>query len=66
MWGRTDLLDESDEMVKHRTGEEKNKLKNSEGITFEENREGAVLVTSIEVNEEGEKKLGKKKVNILL
>ena len=61
MWGRTDLLDESDEMVTNRTGEEKNKLKNSEGITFEENREGAVLVTSIEVNEEGEKKLGKKK-----
>ena len=61
MWGRTDLLDESDEMVKHRTGEEKKKLKNSEGITFDEKREGAVLVTSIEVNEEGEKKLGKKK-----
>ncbi|MEK5147494.1 GPR endopeptidase [Psychrobacillus sp. FSL K6-4615] len=61
MWGRTDLLDESDEMVKHRTGGEKNTLKNSEGISFDENREGAVLITSIEVNEEGEKKLGKKK-----
>lgn len=61
MWGRTDLLDESDEMVKHRTGGEKNTLKKSEGITFDENREGAVLITSIEVNEEGEKKLGKKK-----
>ncbi|QUG42163.1 GPR endopeptidase [Psychrobacillus sp. INOP01] len=61
MWGRTDLLDESDEMVKHRTHEEKNKLTNSEGITFDENREGAVLITSIEVNEEGEKKIGKKK-----
>ncbi|SDM83459.1 spore protease [Psychrobacillus sp. OK028] len=61
MWGRTDLLDESDEMVKHRTAEEKNKLNNSEGITFEEKRAGAVLITSIEVNEEGEKKIGKKK-----
>lgn len=61
MWGRTDLLDESDEMVKHRTDEEKNTLKNSEGISFKETREGAVLITSIEVNEEGEKKLGKKK-----
>ena len=61
MWGRTDLLDESDEMVKHRTDEEKNTLKNSEGIFFKESREGAVLITSIEVNEEGEKKLGKKK-----
>lgn len=61
MWGRTDLLDESDEMVKHRTAGEKNKLKSSEGIKFEEKREGAVLITSIEVNEEGEKKIGKKK-----
>ena len=61
MWGRTDLLDESDEMVRHRTGEEKNKLTNSEGILFEEKREGAVLITSIEVNEEGAQKLGKKK-----
>ncbi|MEK4486529.1 GPR endopeptidase [Psychrobacillus sp. FSL H8-0484] len=61
MWGRTDLLDESEEMVKHRTKDEKDTLKESEGIIFEESREGPVLITSIEVNEEGEKKLGKKK-----
>ncbi|WP_419959064.1 GPR endopeptidase [Psychrobacillus sp. BM2] len=61
MWGRTDLLDESDEMVRHRSAAEKNKLEDSEGISFDEKREGAVLVTSIEVDEKGEKKIGKKK-----
>lgn len=61
MWGRTDLLDESEEMVQHKSKGEKDVLKNSEGIMFDESRNGAVLITSIEVNEEGEKKLGKKK-----
>lgn len=61
MWGRTDLLDESDEMVRHRSQDEKSKLKNSEGILFDESRDGAVLITSIEVTEEGEKNIGKKK-----
>lgn len=61
MWGRTDLLDESDEMVKHRTAVEKDVLTDSEGIKFEESRIGAVLITSIEVNEDGEKRIGKKK-----
>lgn len=61
MWGRTDLLDESDEMVKHRTKQEKDTLSKSEGIKFDESREGAVLITSIEVDENGEKEIGKKK-----
>jgi spore protease len=61
MWGRTDLLDETEEMVKHRTKGEKDVLKDSEGIKFEESRNGAVLVTSIEVDEKGEKQIGKKK-----
>ncbi len=61
MWGRTDLLDESDEMVKHRTKKQKETLKDSEGIKLEETRDGAVLITSIEVDEEGEKNIGKKK-----
>lgn len=60
MWGRTDLIDESEEMVKHRTESQKAKLDNSEGIKFDEGRNGAVLITSIEVNEEGEKQIGKK------
>ncbi|WP_313891788.1 GPR endopeptidase [Psychrobacillus sp.] len=61
MWGRTDLLDESVEMVKHRTKGEKEVLEESTGIKFEESRDGAVLITSIEVDENGEKELGKKK-----
>ena len=31
---RTDLLDESEEMVRHRTESEKNRLKEAEGIIF--------------------------------
>ena len=61
MWGRTDLLDESDEMVKHRTKGEKDTLDESEGVIFDESRDGAVLITSIEVDENGEKRIGKKK-----
>lgn len=61
MWGRTDLIDESDEMVKHRTKKEKDTLEESEGVKFDESREGAVLVTSIEIDENGEKEIGKKK-----
>lgn len=61
MWGRTDLLDETEEMVQHKTKTQKETLSNSEGIKFDESRSGAVLITSIEVNEQGEKKIGKKK-----
>ncbi|TQR19266.1 GPR endopeptidase [Psychrobacillus vulpis] len=61
MWGRTDLIDETEEMVQHRIKKEKDVLKESEGIMFEESRDGAVLITSIEVDENGEKKIGKKK-----
>lgn len=60
MWGRTDLIDESDEMVKHRSENQKDTLAKSKGIKFEESRNGAVLVTSIEVDAEGEKQIGKK------
>ena len=31
---RTDLVDESEEMVRHRTESEKNRLKSEEGIYF--------------------------------
>lgn len=61
MWGRTDLLDETEEMVRHRSKKDKEVLKDSEGIKFEEDRNGAVLITSIDVSEEGERNIGKKK-----
>ena len=33
---RTDLVDESEEMVRHRTASEKNRLKESDGVLFGE------------------------------
>ncbi len=58
---RTDLLDESEEMVRHRTESEKNRLKESDGVLFGEKRLGRVIVTSVKVDAQGEKKIGKKK-----
>lgn len=60
---RTDLLVESEEMVRHRTEAEKDKLDESKGIIFNESREGRILVTEVKVNEEGEKRIGKRKGN---
>lgn len=57
---RTDLLVESEEMVRHQTEQEQQKLEQSKGIHFEEERVGRVLVTKVEINAEGEKKIGKK------
>ncbi|KAA0965420.1 GPR endopeptidase [Sporosarcina sp. ANT_H38] len=57
---RTDLLDESEEMVRHRTENDKNRLKESDGVSFGENRLGRVIVTSVKVDAQGEKKIGKK------
>ena len=40
---RTDLLDESEEMVRHRTDSEKKRLKEADGILFGETRLGRVI-----------------------
>ena len=61
---RTDLLDESEEMVRHRTANEKNRLKESDGVSFGEKRLGRVIVTSVKVDAQGEKKIGKKEGNL--
>lgn len=58
---RTDLVDESEEMVRHRTTSEKNRLKSEEGIQFEESRIGRVLLTNVTIDEEGAQRIGKKK-----
>lgn len=58
---RTDLIDESEEMVRHRTAKEKNKLEDTRGVEFGESRLGRVVLTSVTVDEEGEKRIGKKK-----
>lgn len=58
---RTDLVDESEEMVRHRTAKEKNRLKESDGVLFGETRLGRVILTSVTVDAQGEKNIGKKK-----
>lgn len=60
---RTDLLVESEEMVRHRTEEEKEKLERSKGIQFKESKIGRIEVTEVTVDANGEEKIGKKKGN---
>lgn len=62
---RTDLVDESEEMVRHRTSKEKDKLESAEGIIFQDSRVGRVLLTEVTVDEVGEKRIGKKKGNYI-
>ena len=40
---------------------EKNRLEEANGVTFGESRLGRVIVTSVTVDAEGEKRIGKKK-----
>lgn len=58
---RTDLLVEDEEVVRHKTGNEKETLKESKGITFDETRKGRLIITDVKVDERGEKRIGKKK-----
>ena len=58
---RTDLLVESEEMVRHKTESEKDRLAESEGIIFDESRKGRIVLTEVKVDEAGEKRIGKKK-----
>lgn len=58
---RTDLLVESEEMVRHQTQQEKDKLAESKGVLFNESTEGRVRITEVTVDENGEKQIGKKK-----
>lgn len=57
---RTDLLDESQEMVKHQTDDERRKLR-EQGVAVSETRHGKMIMTKVSVNEQGEKNIGKKK-----
>lgn len=62
---RTDLLVESEEMVRHQTDAEKEKLEESKGITFKESKEGRILLTEVKVDADGEKRIGKKEGNYI-
>lgn len=64
-WYRTDLIDESEEVVVHQTKEQKEKLKQSSGVQIEDRTAGRVKITDVLVDGEGEKQIGKKKANIL-
>lgn len=58
---RTDLLVESEEMVRHRTEAEKDKLEDSKGIVFNESKSGRIILTEVKVDEDGEERIGKKR-----
>ena len=60
-WNRTDLIDEAEEVVVHRTKEQKDTLKRTSGIYLEESEQGRVRITKVDVDEEGEQRIGKKK-----
>lgn len=59
-WQRTDLIDESEEVVLHQTKEQKDTLEQSSGIQIEDRTAGRVKITDVLVDSEGEKKIGKK------
>lgn len=59
-WQRTDLIDESEEIVLHQTKEQKDTLKETSGIQIEDQAEGRVKITHVRVNDEGEQRIGKK------
>ncbi|MDS9471008.1 GPR endopeptidase [Sporosarcina pasteurii] len=60
---RTDLLVESEEMVRHQTESEKETLEESKGIIFNESTHGRIKLTEVVVDELGEKRIGKKTGN---
>ena len=60
-WNRTDLIDESEEVVLHQTAQQKETLDQSRGIEIEEWQEKRVKITKVNVNALGEEQIGKKK-----
>lgn len=64
-WSRTDLIDESQEVVEHQTKNQKEKIAHSSGVSIDEFNEGRVKVTKVLVDKNGEEQIGKKKGNIL-
>lgn len=59
-WNRTDLIDESAEVVLHQTQEQKERLQEERGIHMEEWQQNRVKITKVEVNATGEEKISKK------
>lgn len=63
-WSTTDLVDETEAYIKHKTEEERAKLRNSNGIDIKENWDEIVKITEVTVSKQGEEHIGKKKVPI--
>ncbi|MEK9198840.1 GPR endopeptidase [Ureibacillus sp. 179-F W5.1 NHS] len=59
-WSRTDLIDESQEVVEHQTKNQKEKIAHSSGVSIDEFNEGRVKVTKVLVDKNGEEQIGKK------
>lgn len=59
-WSTTDLVDETEAYIKHKTKEERQKLRESNGIDIQENWEEIVKVTQVTVSKQGEQHIGKK------
>ncbi|MDV6377961.1 GPR endopeptidase [Sporosarcina sp. GW1-11] len=58
---RTDLIDESDEFVRHQSAGEEKALKKKSGIEVEEQTLGRIKATTVKVDAEGEEEIGKAK-----
>ena len=59
-WSRTDLIDESEQVVQHKTKQQKRTLQETAGVMTEEWDEQRVKVTRVTVNDEGAKEIQKK------
>ncbi|MGX9135337.1 GPR endopeptidase [Rummeliibacillus sp. JY-2-4R] len=59
-WSTTDLVDETEAYINHKTEEERSKLRNSNGIDIQENWEEIVKITQVTVSKKGEEHIGKK------
>ena len=59
-WNRTDLIDETAEVVQHQTKQQKETLEHERGIHMEESQQNRVKITKVEVNATGEERISKK------
>ncbi|ETT82371.1 GPR endopeptidase [Viridibacillus sp. FSL R5-0477] len=59
-WYRTDLVDETEEFINHKTAEERETLRESTGIKVLEEERGRVKITRVDVDSSGAEEIGKK------
>lgn len=59
-WSRTDLIDESKEVVEHQTRQQKEALDDTSGVSIDEFKENRVKITKVIVDKRGQEQIGKK------